>query len=134
MGESMKKNFDIDNRELDIIDTKSKEYTWIINSTGSNTKGTTFSPDLKDYLLDMGFEKIYPGNPMYGTTVDYTEDEIKGICNTITNMRKDYGQKIDQIQCGYFRGSSITNLRFDLDNIDSIEDDIDSIEDDIDKK
>lgn len=36
-------------KNLGVVEDES-HYTWIINSTGSNTYGTTFSPDLEKYL------------------------------------------------------------------------------------
>lgn len=98
--------------DLDVTYIKTN-YKWIINSTGSNTGGTTFSADLEGYLLNKGFTKIFSGNPMYATNIDYTEDDIRGICNFIMNMRKDYGQNIGQIQCSYMPTSSLVSLRYD---------------------
>lgn len=97
---------------LDITSIKT-EYKWIINSTGSNTVGTTFSQDLEAYLLSRGFTKIFLGNPMYATNIDYTEDQIIEICNFIMNMRKNYGQNVEQIQCSYMSTSSLVNFRYD---------------------
>ena len=102
------------NNKLDIIEEK-KDYTWIINSTGSNTVGTTFSSDLEEYLVNRGFVKIFFGNPMYATTLNYTEDEIQEICHYIMNMRSEYGQKVEQIQASYMPGSYLKNLRYDFD-------------------
>lgn len=102
-------------KKLDIIEDEN-HYTWIINSTGSNTYGTSFSPDLEKYLSSLGFEKIFNGSPMYGTSRGYTEEEIRSICSTIMNARIKYGQNIEQVRCTYTPGSYLKCLMFDLDN------------------
>ncbi len=103
-------NITLDNK-LDIVKNE-VHYTWIINSTGSNTVGTSFSPDLEQYLLNKGFKKIFSGSPMYATSIGYNEDEIEEICCFIMEMRKKYGQKLEQIQSSYMPGSYLKTIKY----------------------
>ncbi|EKV56140.1 hypothetical protein [Brachyspira hampsonii] len=101
-------------KKLGVVEDEN-HYTWIINSTGSNTYGTTFSPDLEKYLSGLGFVKIFAGSPIYGTSRGYNEDEIRDICSTIMNARVKYGQNVEQVRCIYFPGSYLKCLMFDTD-------------------
>ncbi|WP_304332131.1 hypothetical protein [Brachyspira innocens] len=111
----MQEQFDVNvDNELNIIENES-HYTWIINSTGSDTFRTRFSPDLEQYLANRGFTKIFSGSPMYATNIGYEEHEIKEICIFIMDMRKKYGQNVEQIRASYMPGSYLKNLRYDFD-------------------
>lgn len=88
-------------------------FKWIINSTGSNTVGTTFSNDLKNKLEAEEFVKIHSGNPMYATEVDYSEEHIKSLCEDIMKMRLDYDQNSGQVGASYCKVDFLVNLSMD---------------------
>ena len=50
---------------------------------------------------------------MYATNIDYSEDEIKEICEEIMNMRYKYKQKQVKIHALYCRADSLTDLSYE---------------------
>ena len=44
--------------------------------------------------------------------IGYNEDEIEEICCFIMEMRKKYGQKLEQIQSSYMPGSYLKTIKY----------------------
>jgi len=98
---------------------KKLEYKWLIDTTGSNTYGTTFSSDATEYMENNKFEKIFIGSPLYGTCEDYTEEEISNICKSMLKMRENHGQNMHQIKGCYFKVESGSGYEASIEDIEN---------------
>ncbi len=105
------------------MDKKSKNYKWLIDTTGSDTYGTQFSKKMSDYLQDKYFEKIFDGSPLYGTVEDYEESAVEDITKEIINMRKEHGQNLNKIKGIYFRVTGGNEYNFSNDDIEQYKND-----------
>lgn len=87
---------------------QTEKTTWVIGSTGSNNYNTTISDDIKKYLREKKFTKVFKGNPTFSTNYPYSEQEMEEIAHKIKEIRLT-GKNETQIKVVYWQaGTQIT--------------------------
>lgn len=84
---------------------------WIIGSTGVNDYGTRVSIEIKNYLESKNFVKAFSGNPVYVTTHEYSETEMKKIAQEVKNIRvKAHPTQASKVSVKYWKASSENSI------------------------